>query len=336
MKNKIILLGILVIGIFSGVIAVNAEEPTTEEKKTWPATLTYEDYEFSIDGIDLRIYKLNSDNEKTTTETDENGLTTTITTSEDAIKYIKDEPTKVINLTPADYTISPEYKEDKINGYSTIFIDLNLNITKEKLETLLSEELNQVSDKITYITELVVNYKLTKVNDRYKYFKNVNTIKEMMNLFMPDIGRGKGVTGINMANSQVFNIAFLGLDGEKNKSLGFESTLSEESDNSVYLLNYLALSSREMNNESAEEIEQLVMFHNVDNIEYLIENFKKIEDNAKDEIKNSTENPVDDAQVVKVDNTAMEVPKYVYIMSIISMVLGAISIILVVNGKRII
>lgn len=336
MKNKIILIGIMIIGIIFGTINVHAEEITPQANTSWPVTLTYNDYGYTIEGVELRVYRFNSDNTKTETK-EENGITTTITTSEESIKYINDEPTKVINLSPTDYTINPEYKEDKLNNYSAIFIKLNLNITQEKLETLLKEELNQVTDKISYITEIVVNYKLTKAPETYKYFKNINTIKELARLFIPDVEQKDNLSGINITNSQVFNIALLTLDESGNKKLNFESTLSKNSDSAIYSLNYLALSSKEIKIEAEnDEIEQMIMFHNYDNIEFLIENFKKIEDDAEDTIKNSTSTNTDNAQVVNVDNTAAEVQKYVYVMSIISIMLGSISIVLVLNKKKIV
>ncbi len=342
MKNRIILIGTMFIIIILGTLNVHAEETTTQTEgvipqseeiapqtgtQTWPQTLTYKDFEYTIEGVELRVYKMNSEN-KTTTTTEENGVTTTITKSIDGEKYMRGEATRIIELSPTEYTINPEYKEDKLNDYKTTFINLNLSITPEKLTKLLNDEYNQVTKEISFITDIVVKYKLTKAPAAYQYFKNINTIREFYKLFVPDIELPDSTTTLNKTNSQVFNIVTIGMNEDGSKGFNYESRLSETSSNAIFSINYLAMSS---NND---DIEELIMFHNYENIEYLIENLKKIEDDAEEQIKDiSTITTPDNSQVVSVDNTAVEIPKYVYIMSILAIMTGAIAIVIVHSKK---
>lgn len=328
MKNKIILVGIMFLITITGVINVNAEG-----EASWPKTLTYKEYEYTIEGIELRIYQLDARKNVTTT-TEENGVTIEKTTSEDMENYLQDRPTKVIPLSPTEYTISPEHKEDKLNGYNTIFINLKLNMNKEKLGALLQDEMTKVTKDITYVAEVVVKYKLTKAPATYQYFQNINTIKELVRLLDGDKDTSHRVTSLNVSNSQVMGAAILSLNEAGVKELDYERVLSENTSNASFGLNYLTLDTSE---SAANEISadgQLFMFHDFENIEYLIQHYQKIEDGAEENIKENLTNVQDNDQIVKVDNTVAELPKYIYVMGILSIILGTLIIVLVMHKRK--
>ena len=156
----------LIILLCFSVINVYAE-PTT-----WPNTFTYEDYEYQIEGVSLRVYMLekNSNSE---------------TTTEDSINnYLNEVPIKEISLPSSAYTINPEYKTTQITGTDTILINLNLNITKEQLKTLLAEELSNVTETKSYIAEITVDYKLTQYPQKYQHIYNTNIIRSMLEIVL--------------------------------------------------------------------------------------------------------------------------------------------------------
>lgn len=329
MKNKIILVGIMFLITITGVINVNAES-----EAAWPKTFTYQEYEYTIEGFELRVYQLDA-RKKVTTKTEKDGITIEKTTSEDMENYFQNNPTKVINLSPTEYTINPEYKEDKLNGSNAIFINLKLNMNKEKLEVLLQEEMAQVTKDISYIGEVVVKYKLTKAPVDYQYFQNINTIKELLRLIAGDTDdNSHRLTGLNVSNSQVIGATNLSLNEDGVKKFEYDRVLSDKTDNTGFGLNYLVLDTSESITDENSSDRQLFMFHDFDNIEYLIQNYQKIEDGAGENIKENITNEQDNAQVVKVDNTGAKLSKCVYIIGILSIILGTIIIVLVINKRK--
>lgn len=345
MRKKVVSIFMLIILVLTlSVPLVKAEELTNkgdlntieskpeEENTSWPKKFIYQEYEYSIEGIDLYVYEID-DSKTKTEEKEENGVTVTVTTNEDAIKYIKEEPTKVIKLDPKEFTISPEYKEEKLNGYDTMFIDLNLNITKEKLKELLNTEYEKTTKTINYMIDMNVRYKIIKYPEIYKHFMKVNTFRTFFGIFTGDMTTGSKIINPQEENYQTINTIQIGIPEETNeKTLMYENVLNDENEIAMFILNYTALSSKEINiADKNSQPDKLIMFHNVDNIEYLIENFNKVEDDANQQIEEIIKPEKD--QYVNIPDTAAKISVFVYIISVTVILIGAIVIIKVTSKK---
>ncbi len=333
MKKKVflILISIFIILGFTNVYAEDFNKQSGQImpriNDSWPKSYDYKGtYEYLIEDVELYVYELNSEN----VSVKGNDIISTIANSSNMKKYLKDEPTRIINLSPADYTINPEYKEDKIYDYPTTFVNLNLNITKDKLQTLLSDEYSKVSKERSYIAEIIVKYKLNKAPSKYKYYMNVNTTKRLFNIFYPELNIENKVSALNVTNAQVFNIAHLGLNANGQKYINYESTLNDVNINGIFGLNYLALSEKAnlQANENDDTL-NLIMFHNYTNIDYLIKNSLKIQNNTEDKIKN-----IATQQVVKVEDTSSNTSYLLYVVSIIVIFAGVSIIYFVVNKNN--
>ena len=296
----------LIIILCFSVINVYAE-PTT-----WPNTFTHEDYEYKIEGISLRVYKLEKNSDGELTEESNNN-------------YINDIPTKEIALPASSYTINPEYKTTKITGTDTILIDLNLNITGEQLKTLLAEELSNTTETKYYIAEFAVNYKLTQYPQKYKHIYNTNFIRSLTKILSNETPEEQDMT---KTINQVFNAALVDYDKDTNSSkITYENTITSENGIGNYVLNYLSLYENEYSlNTSASK---LLMFYNIDNIDYLIENLNNVEYNFDENPKTSVTD-----EEINVPNTAKSVSNYIYIISISSIILGLLVIGYTINKRK--
>ncbi len=286
----------------------------------WPRTINHNDFTISIEGFDLRIYKADADSpKKELVTTTEDGATITETTTEDGEKYINEIPTKIINLNASDFTIDPEFKDEKFLKVNTSFINLKLNLTKEKLQELLSEEYNQVSENRGYLVELVVNYKVTSYPDKYAYTYKYNFFHDLVGAFSTSY-HANNTLDTSKTNYQVLNMIALRVkEGTEEKEIFYETTLTDDhnKDVSVYVLNYQLFS--EVKDASDESKSTAIMFHNVSNIEYLIENINKIETYSIDrEI-----NPIT-STMIKVPNTAAYKPNMFYIIGGILIMYGIV------------
>ena len=281
------------------------------EPTTWPNSFTYEDYQYQIEGVSLRVYKMERD------------LNSDEVTSESANNYINEVPVKEIPLSSSSYTINPEYKTAQLNGIDSILVDLNLNITKEQLETFLAEELSNVTATKNYWVEIAVNYKLTQYPQKYQHIYNTNLMRTIGNSLMNQAPAEQDMT---KTIHQVFNAAILTYDeGTNTAKLDYENTITENNGVGNFVLNYLGLyeNAYSENNTSPSKI---FMFYNIDNIDYLVENLSRIESNAED--NSNLENPKTSVtdQKVSVPNTAKGVPNYIYVISISCIVFGLLVI----------
>ena len=285
----------------------------------WPKTITNQGFTISVEGIDIRCYRLDkSQPKKTLTITNEDGTTSSITTTEDGENYLYENPTKIISLDPNEFTINPEIKEDKLDKINTSFIDLNLNLTKEKLVNLLSAELTDVSEDISYQIEIMVKYKITDYPEKYKYNYKTSLIREFMNMFLGSTANDSRMLDLTKTNYQMINMSAATYNTNTNKvEYLYEDKLgeNEELDISQAVLNFQVFS------ESKEEEEAgngyVIMFHNVDNIEYLINNINQIEEKP---IKNDV-NPLTSVQV-KVPNTASYAPNMTFVIGGVCIMFG--------------
>lgn len=281
------------------------------EPVSWPNTFTHGDYTFDITGVKLNVYKMETDSndEDSILETDKNN-------------YLNQIPTKTYNLPTTEYTINPEAIDETWNENDTTFINLNLNLTTAKLGTILQEEIANTTDSKRYIIDLVVSYKLTNYPNTYQHFYSFNTMKDW---FMKEDLDTPREIDITAEQQQVLNIISIEKDEEGAVELFYESEIDEGHLIEIYIDNYLILSQTEAT--SFEDITgKIIMFHNIDNIEKILEEVDtNFDDYTEDELLNpatATEPAAPKDVVVKTPNTAEKVPTYVYILSISCIILG--------------
>ena len=350
MKKKLILLLIIIIGIFTinvyadpddttgGTTPVTPTGGTTPEESTdedlaWPKQYTFKDYKININGVFLNVYKLEKPEETT-------GSSSSSTDDENEMlyKYIKEEPTKVVTLDSKKFTINPELKEDELLGYKTLFIDLNLNLTKEKMKELLTEEINTASSDVAYIVDVVVKFKMNEYPETYKNFRKFTLLRDTftMPFYYSDkynntnevatIGHNP-VIDITKETSQVMNLAVIGKYNGSNIELNYETKLSDENEWADYISNFTIISENEidydtvLDNKDKDKI-QLMMIHDVDNIDYYINYMKKLttRTNELDELIDK----VMVEQQVQVPNTALDKNKLWIMVGTITVLTGII------------
>ena len=277
----------------------------------WPSTFTYGDYEYEITGVKLNIYemKLDSENGNNVDDNDSNN-------------YLTKNPTDTFNLDPADFTIEPEYKDDKMDNIDATYINLNLNITKEHLENLLADEIAAVTTNKAYYVDLVVTYKLLNYPNTYQHFYQLNTLS----IFAEDeLDTGPTETNIALEQEQVINTIIIEKTESGPTELNYETRIG---DNflQIFITNYLALSKDGMASWGINP-DYIIMFHNVENIEELIESYNGINDYDEDDVEEAL-NPKTGSEatagdvVVQTPNTAEKTPIYMYVLSISCIVIG--------------
>ena len=314
MKNKIIVLVIMLLGVFvfatKDVFAEEAKNRIAWEKtETWNYPATVE-----ITGIDLYVYN------HTINETDEDA-------DEESDKYMKFNPDKKISLDLEKYNLNLTKRNDTMNKYPATLVDLGLDITKEDLEEILQEEMNSANDEKSYYVEMVVNYKLISSPEEYTYRYEINLAREMINILS---GKTSEPVSVDDNYKQVFNIITISYDEESGKNLlYYETEITEENGLSTWVFNYLIFTKQTISvNEKAPDDSYIILFHNVDNVDYLIENVANIEENAEEGVKESEifEKPKSEDQVVSVPNTAKNATIFIGVMGLIALILGGVII----------
>ena len=304
MKKKITIMFMLLLTVFM----FNGKNVYADDPVTWPKSFTSDNYDYSIEGIVLKVYKI--DKNKTTTSTDPDD-DSTIETNEDNLAYINGTPTSTITLNPSEFTIDPIVKEVMLRDVKTTLVDNNLNITKEKMEELLVDEIESVTDTVSFQFELVLNYKITRYPTKYTHFKNINLLRSALN--MHDSIESQTPfnydDSVNMDEtiSQVINYGEIHKSDDPQLKLTFFTELNENNSLATFIFNPLMLSTEDIDVFSTEEADpskyELVLFHTVDNIQYLIDNINKIEEQTQDTAQDTVGETVKDLEV-QVPNTA--------------------------------
>ena len=194
--------------------------------------------------------------------------------------------------------------------------------TKEKLETILQEEITNTTDSNRYLIDLAVSYKLTNYPNTYQHFYSFNTMKDWFLKEDIDVPTEIDITA---EQQQVLNIISLEKEENGTVEMFYESEIDEGHLIEIYIDNYLILSPAEVT--SFENITgKIIMFHNVDNIEKILEEVETdFEDYTEDEILNPTTdtNPTAPKDVVvKTPNTAEKIPIFIYVLSISCIITG--------------
>jgi hypothetical protein len=89
--------------------------------------------------------------------------------------------------------------------HNALFVNLNLDLTKNQLESLLSDEISNMTDRMFYVVDVVVKYKLKQYPDNFHYFLKWNFDR---------LGTSGEEVDINDEISQVINIAAINKEDE--------------------------------------------------------------------------------------------------------------------------
>lgn len=308
MKKKILLILMLLFSLY--IVPVHAEN-------AWPKIYTSGDFKYKVEGFSLKIYETNrSDNN-----------------SEEFISdsYVSGTPDEQIALKSSDFTINPTAKTGKLGQTNSTFIDLNLNITNDDLKTLLQSKMSSVTSTKGYIVELAVHFQLPEYPSSYTKAYNYNTIRDIMNLSQNNKSLIK--TSDLGERAQVINVITVEYDETTSSpKLTYETTVTEENNLETGVLNYLALYNNEATIESNPNY--ILMFHNIDNIDYIINDLKDSEqtNTAPSGAGGSTSNK--EGETVKVDDTAQSVPILLYFTSLLSLLIGSGLVIYTIEKEK--
>lgn len=282
------------------------------EPVSWPNTFTHGDYKYEITEVKINIYEMKLDSNDNVDENDSNN-------------YLTKNPTNTFSLVPDEFTIEPEYKDDKMSNIDATYINLNLNITKEDLENLLADEIAAATTTKSYYADLVVTYKLLNYPSAYQHFYQLNTLSAFAG---EEVSTGPTETDITHEQEQVINTIIIEKTESGSTDLYYETRIG---DNflELFITNYLALSDESIASWGIDP-DYIIMFHNIENIEKLIENYNYNDLNNYDDDyieealnpKTGTEAPSQTDVVVKTPNTAEKIPTYMYILSISCIILG--------------
>ena len=337
MKKIIINIFILLL-LVVGTVKVNAEEKK-EIKKVGEGEnfiVKYNDEnQFTIKGISLNIYESNEE-----------------TKNEDSNKYFNEQPLKTINIPIEDIVISPTYKEDKVFGNQALYINLNYNLTEEKLKLYLQEQIESVSADKSYMIDIMLKYSLDSHPSEYTKFYRYQFLRGFINALENVFGDENANPYTNMEINpenditQLLNSCLIEKEDDEVVFTYYDTAeqLTNE-ENLGQAVNFLIESKTELKSGDSS-FDKLILFHNLKDEEYFINKIREqaaeenidtpsSEDfsiNPKTDI--SDENSQDDAQIVKVDNTSANKNSIIVFFSIFMIVMGVIVIISTISIKK--
>lgn len=326
--SAIFLFAFMLLGIPS-VLATEIQNPDTSTSEPY----TYNGYKWTVTGLKLKVYQIDNsktESETTTTTNGDSTMTSTVETNEDIDKYLDEEPTRVISL-PLSSPLEPTYKEDKFRDMDALYIDLNYDITKEELEELLATEIANATDNIGYIVDFVVSYRFFEMPEGLNYHYKYNFARKLFEMFRAS-EKQTASPRINMLdeNEQVINMIEIFKDTDDDTAnLDYYEKVEDGAEYGV--LNFQVLSKKELSEDSEDDLTAadgyVIMFHNVNDIDYLIRNVNHISEVAEEEASEIYDEAVKTTeQEVAVDNTAATYPLYIYVLSAIGILVGVLII----------
>ena len=193
----------LILLLLMTIPVVHADENDTNTQDTWGQKYTKGQFEYTIDGFVLNVYELSTQSTEGLSE--EAAAQAQQETIQSLRNYLNEEPTRVIELTPANITPNISYKVDKFSSVDTLFINLGHDLTKEKLETLLALEMNSVSEEKRYIVDVCVKYTLTKIPEKFKNFYSYDITRALISAIIGGGGDNLSRLDVTKSNTQVLN-----------------------------------------------------------------------------------------------------------------------------------
>ena len=299
MKKKLALLIVLLVTIY--IIPVHAA--------TWPKTYTTGNFSYSIEGAELRVYEVSTDKVVWYSS-----------------NYLSETPDKTITLQSSDYTIDPQVKTDKLGKSDALFVNVKLNMTKAKLETLLATEKAAATSSKAYIVELVLKYKFTNYPSTYTHVYKVNTLRTRIDeLLTPNAGTtsieasNNGEITPTSVNTQVLNVITIEYDASSSTgAIAYDTTATDENGLVTFVANYEEFYKTEKST-SNNTPDYVVMFHNIENIDFLINSLKA----SETQLSVGGQDGAGVGDTVNVDDTAKSVPILLYFASLASLFVGS-------------
>lgn len=308
--KKYIRLFIIVMAVIFIMPNVNARE------------FTIENYNFSIEGVKINLYKV---------EKNENGIN-----PETLENYVLKKPTKIINVDYTKFNYSPKYtkyisKYDEDDIEKGAYINLDFGITKEMVANYLKDEIAETTEDEGLVFDIVLQIKFTSipanVKDLVLYGNNVRyTFAEQaeMDNYTEETSLEK-----NKTNDYVFAGGFI-----VNKELSFENHglkaeagSVEESDFAAILkdvtMNHNATSFPEfIDTYDAEDnyLYGMVLFDYEDYddfVNYLAEESNYTTLDGSGDLKEVT------YDTIPVPNTALDFSKVIYVFGYLLIIGGA-------------
>lgn len=294
MKKKIMII-MTIITLMLCIKDVNAED-------AWPQSFTYNSYTYSIEKVSLNVYEYNDDS------------------SEGRTNYSNESPTTTIDLAASDYTIAPDSKDSTILGIPAVLINLNLNVTNSSLTQLLASQMTAVEQdsKKSYLVDLVVSYKITAHPDNLAYAYKANAIRSQSGSVMGVVNTN-GIT-LDSTNTQVINTIVIDKNDDSGEVyLYYEDQYASDNGVGLFAFNYTLLTEGEYTDVTATPptTSQIVMFHNLTNIDELVANAASIK-------PGSTPQPT--PEQVKVPSTAWGNSSTSVLFGILLMMIGTFTV----------
>lgn len=288
-KGNYSIILVILIGIVMMVTNVHAEEISISEL---PKEFAAGEFFYTIEGFEIKIYDASKDEQGNS-------------------KYFSNKDVLyTISVTDNTLTINPEELVSSMNGVNGTFINLNLSVNKDKIESLVKSKITSLNNGDNYACELVVKYKLSNIPTKYPFMTHINTIDLILSIFT---GKFNGMESVrlNTSTDQVLNLGALTKENGVVEFNWDEEAVKEESGGteSFAVLDYVYLSQTEeidLINSPDSNQSYIFMFHNLDNIEKLLQSYNQIYDNQLKELENQEKKQ---DQIVNVSNTALSFSK---------------------------
>lgn len=293
MKKKLLGILLLSICIFTHGKTVLAD--------TLPKEYEHDGYTYSIEGFALRVYDFELDKEE------ETSINTVTITKDSMFKYVSDRYSDEIVLTLEDLTYNPTYHEEVINDLNVTMIDLGVNITEEKLRSLLQDKFSSINEDKNYYVELVVKYKFKSMPDKYTtiksldfykavlLFSNIEDLNDLENIneyYYHDVRAITNSFTLNEENVQRISNFII-----RSNELEYTKDITEEDAISLFSLTVLS--------DEEEEDQKTIIFTNVNSTKKIADGITKfLEENESGDDTDVPDNPETGTEI-KVPDTAM-------------------------------
>ncbi len=326
------IISILLIAVIS-IMTINVHA----EGEGWPKEITYGGFTFTITGIALDFYEINKADEIIEKGTEfETDTYTTAKTTESLINYMEYLYNDYAWIPEDRFTLTPSLSQEKISSVDTLFGKLNLNITddyiKEEYNNLVENGyLDPVDENKSYIVDVDIAYRIDNYPEEYKIIIEKDMLRETIRMVDLDLMDGYHSLYQGYENYFMIDKKFITLNsttneaevGFNNNVLGsFNELLGDNPTNSLDLLRSdFLLFYKDENAKITDTPDYTISFTNLADTTNLLNLLK----GADDSVSN---NPITDIQdeIVKIPDTAKNVPYILYIFGIGVFLAGAVII----------
>lgn len=295
---------------------------------------TIDGVNYSIEGVKVNLYKMEYDNGSIKTENLE--------------KYVKKQPTKVIDIDITNMNYHPKYKtiefdiENVIGGEYAVqkghFIDLDFNINKTVLNKYLATDMATTTEDTAYMFEVVLQLKFTslpstvnkvillnnEVREDSAYELELDNYTDLEELDTSKVNDYVFAGGYLVDNNMEFYNKVFSEDEEETKELdGFAVILSSYEYRAISFMDSLTFKNADEKNELG------IAFLDIDDFNELIDYESEYIGNitGSGDVKEIT------YDTIPVPNTAMDFSKIIYIVGYI-LIIGGVYVLLRFKTKK--